>query len=214
MAQAETTAPLTRREHNTSTPEYWASYTELREHRRGGGCRSADVVFALRSTDPRMLLLQESQSFNREGARTTGTERRRIVNPHTAWDTVRRFAQRHNLTAEMVIFEELPFAQQWRKTCSCRLLVTQHGAAVGHALWSTAPRVAVLQLPPWGSAKLWWEGILRQNAVIFLLSSAHLVLPLNGTQRRDQGADSSSRGQLVVNVTTLRADLSRALTPT
>lgn len=202
-------------EHNTSEPEYWATYTELREHRRGEGCRSADVVFAVRSTDPRMLLLQTALPFER--AAQSGAERRLIVNPRAAWDTVRWTAQQHNLTAEMVTFEELPFAQQWRKTCSCCLLVAQHGAAIGHALWSTAARVAVLQLPPWGRAVLWWENILRQNGVTLLLSSAHVVLPLNSTQydvdRRDQGADLRSRGQLVVNVTTLRADLSRALTP-
>ena len=202
----------TRCRHNASEVEYWRAYgAERGRLMRGQPCHSADIVFALRGVDPRMAAARRAMSGLKG---MSGTERRTLANPEEAWAAVERIARRHRATAERLCFEDLPFAEQRRRVCNTSVLVAQHGGAIGHALWSTArPRVAVLQLPPWGDARAWWGGILASNGIALLLSEAHRVAPLasNVSIARKRDGKESSRGTLVVDVAALEADLIRAL---
>ena len=196
--------------HRAPDEEYWRAYREQRNN-TGQRCQSsADVVLALRGTDPRMEAARRTLP-KRKGA--SGAGRRTIANEDATWAVVRRFAARHGLTSERARYEELPFAQQRRATCRAIIHVCQHGGAIGHTLWSSAQRPVVVQLPPWGHARAWWDGILDANGVRVLMSEGHHVVPLynhTSTKRRRDG-DESSMGAVLVDPSRLDSDLERAL---
>ena len=74
--------------------------------------------------------------------------RRSVLNELDAYAAVRSTAWQHDLRAELVP-ANTPFAAQRRLMCDARLLVGQHGAGIGSILWSSAPRRAAIELPPW-----------------------------------------------------------------
>lgn len=103
------------------------------------GCTSSDVVLVLRTSK-------------------RAERRRSIANPGTVAEVVGTFARQKNLSFEVVSFEDYAFAEQLRKVCTTRLLIGQHGAGIGNALWSYRRPMVVLELPP--TLPGWWSGLL------------------------------------------------------
>ena len=129
---------LTSRRSYTSTPVYGSYYKNYRRFRAFAPmCKSADVVFV--------------QRFD------YGADRRYIKNANkTAWE-VKRLANERGLSFAAVSFDGMPLSEQQRAVCSTKLLVGQHGAGLGHALWSNQKDIVVLELPP--AVPLWWDSI-------------------------------------------------------
>ena len=173
-----------------TTPEY---YMLFRSHGRmpdSPTCRSADVVFTTRAAASGRFVIPKS-----------GASRRSLGNPSDAWRAVMQAAEKSGLTAEFVEFEKMSFADQRRKMCTTRLLVAQHGAAMGHILWSGAPRRAVLELPP--ALHGWWEQVLVPNRIALFRST-----PTN-TIRKQRMWTSISFGRHRVNAADKATDRRR-----
>ena len=184
---------LERCTHSADLLTYYASY---KQHRLVD-CRSADVVFVNRSSDPRLIGL----------ARSEGTSRRSIRNLDAVWATVHEVAHAHSLTAESVTFEQLPLASQRRKTCSARVVIGQHGAGLAHALWSSHAPVAVVELPPWNKA--WWADVFKANGIIHMFTEAPSAHHIN----RSRGMPVEG-GVATIDLEVLTRDLRRALRET
>jgi len=119
-------------------PEYYFDKFSNASVKASLPCKSADVVFV-----------------QREAAHVG---RRHFLNPSYIRETVAAFARWNNLSFEAVMFEQYEFWEQQRKVCSARLVVAQHGAGVGNALFTHAKPAVVLELPP--GLKTWWMGML------------------------------------------------------
>ena len=149
-------------------------------------------------------------------------------NPAQAWGVVHDVAAQHNLSVEFVEFEQMSFHEQRRKMCTTRLLVTQHGAAVGHILWSTSPSRAVLELPP--ILQGWWRQVMLPNDVAYFAPECRQNCHANGgdagpsdraqmwgqhsvetlTWSSRNGRNRTSR-MLTIDVNQLRKELARAI---
>eukprot|EP00310_Coccolithus_braarudii_P007602 CAMPEP_0183360646 /NCGR_PEP_ID=MMETSP0164_2-20130417/55815_1 /TAXON_ID=221442 /ORGANISM="Coccolithus pelagicus ssp braarudi, Strain PLY182g" /LENGTH=325 /DNA_ID=CAMNT_0025535061 /DNA_START=105 /DNA_END=1082 /DNA_ORIENTATION=+ len=171
--------------------EMLADYYKRYQHHWVSGCVSADVVFVLRT--------RPVADSARDPGQASGSERRYISNPQEVWQHVERASREANLTVEQVVFEQLSFRDQMRKTCTARMVVGQHGAGLGHILWSSSSRRAVLELPPW--LEHWWDHMFNTNHIAhFWSGEGHFI-----------GRDSTNNTFAKVNAVQLGEDLRRAL---
>ena len=141
-------AELSRTQNVTCTlqqdsPSYWRLYRRFSDF--APSCESADIVLV-----------------QRDGKDSTNS-RRSIVNSKEVWRAVRTFAKARGLRAAEARFDALSFADQRQLVCSTRLLVAQHGAGEGHALWTSAEQPALLELPP--AIAKWWTDIMAERGV-------------------------------------------------
>lgn len=155
-------------------------------------CRSADVV----------LILRGKGTERTANGGHSGASRRSVLNPEELWLTVRSTAASFGLTARRVEMESMPFAAQRAVVCTTRLVVAQHGSAIGHILWSRAPTRAVLELPP--AIVGWWHEILLANDVYYGHAFQHSVSP-------PSRGDVPWNGHVQINATLLSVQLSAQL---
>lgn len=128
--------------------------------------------------------------------------RRHMANSNSVRQTVAAFARRHQLTFEAVLFEQYNFTEQQRKVCSTRLVVAQHGAGVGNALFSHVRPAVVLELPP--GLKTWWSGVLDPRHGFTFIQS------YNG--HKVQVAERAGNGVANISIPVLIEALEKALT--
>lgn len=147
-------------------------------------CASADVVLVQREAAHR--------------------SRRAFSNPAVFVGTVRDFCEANGLSFEAVLFEKLPFAEQQRKVCSTKLLVAQHGAGIGNALFSHVRPMVVIELPP--GLRQWWGGLLGvEYGFTFIQSYV-------GHSVKKKAVGASWNGITTVNPAVLNVSLEQGLT--
>jgi len=166
----------------TFPPDYYFDMFSNASLKASLPCKSADVV----------LVHREASHLGR----------RHMANSNSVRQTVVAFARRHQLTFEAVLFEQYNFTEQQRKVCSTRLVVAQHGAGVGNALFSHVRPAVVLELPP--GLKTWWSGVLDPRHGFTFIQS------YNG--HKVQVAERAGNGVANISIPVLIEALEKALT--